>query len=170
MVLRSATPEDALPVARVHVRSWQAAYRNLLPTDYLDRLRPEDRAKRYDFGSTDPSKPATIVAVEGDAIVGFATVAPARDADARGSGELCALYVDPEWWGRHVGRALVEQARWHLRELGFNDAILWVLVGNTRAERFYGLDGWNHDGMRRKASVWNITVDEARYTRRLDGQ
>jgi hypothetical protein len=25
---------------------------------------------------------------------------PARDSDAAGKGELCALYVDPEWWGR----------------------------------------------------------------------
>lgn len=170
MLLRSATPEDALPVARVHVRSWQVAYRNLLPTDYLERLRPEDRAKRYDFGATDPCKPATIVAVEGDAILGFATVAPARDADARGSGELCALYVDPESWGRHVGRALVEQSRCRLLELGFDDAILWVLVGNSRAERFYSLDGWIHDGMRRAASVWGTNVDEIRYKRRLAAQ
>jgi len=167
MLLRLATPEDALSVAQVHVRSWQAAYRNLLPTDYLDRLRPEDRAKRYDFGNADPGKPATIVAVEGDAAVGFATVAPARDADAQGRGELCALYVDPQWWGRHVGLALVEQARCHLRGLGYQDAILWVLVGNTRAERFYSLDGWSQDGMKRKASVWDIAVDEVRYTRRL---
>jgi len=166
MLIRPAAPEDALSVAGVHVRSWQAAYRDLLPAEYLDRLHPEDRAKRYDFGTTDPSKPSTAVAVEGGAVVGFATVAPARDPDARG-GELCALYVDPDWWGRYVGRALIEQARSRLRDLGFQDAVLWVMVGNTRAERFYSRDGWKHDGMRRTASVWGISVDEVRYRRQL---
>jgi CheY-like chemotaxis protein len=54
MLLRPAEPEDAIAVARVHVRSWQAAYRTLLPHDYLDQLRPQDRAKTYDFASLDP--------------------------------------------------------------------------------------------------------------------
>jgi len=64
MLLRPAEPEDAMAVARVHVRSWQAAYRTLLADDYLDQLRPEDRAQSYDFSSLDPLKPRTIVAVE----------------------------------------------------------------------------------------------------------
>jgi hypothetical protein len=58
-------------VARVHVRSWQAAYRTLLPHDYLDQLRPQDRAKTYDFASLDPVKPRTIVAAEEGLIHGL---------------------------------------------------------------------------------------------------
>lgn len=170
MLLRSAVPDDALPVARVHVRSWQAAYRNLLPAEFLDGLRPEDRASRYAFGTSDPGKRSTVVAVEGEAIVGFVTVAPTRHAAARVSGELCALYVDPSWWGRNVGRALIERARERLREVGFREAVLWVLVGNTRAQRFYGRDGWLGDGARRTRTVWGITVDEIRYRRPLAGQ
>ena len=49
MEIRPAEPEDALAVARVHVRTWQAAYRSLLPDHYLDQLRAEDRAARYQF-------------------------------------------------------------------------------------------------------------------------
>lgn len=169
MLLRPAAPEDALAVAEVHVRSWQAAYRDLLPPDPLERLRPEDRLKRYEFGSSDPSKPATIVAVEDGVIVGFTTVVPARDADARGSGEICALYVDPPWWGRKLGHALIEAGRGHLGGLGFADAVLWVLAGNLRAERFYARDGWWPDGVRRSISVLGATVGELRYRRRLSG-
>lgn len=170
MLLRSAAPEDALAVAQVHVRSWQAAYRDLLPKDYLVRLRPEERAKHYDFGTTDRSKPSTIVAVEDDTIVGFATVGPARDPDAQGSGEICALYITPEWWGRQLGRALIEQGRSRLRALGYRDAVLWVMVGNAHAERFYIRDGWHHDGSRRTALVWGIAADELRYRRELGTQ
>ena len=84
MLIRSAIPEDAPGVAQVHVRSWQAAYESLLPKSYLDRMRPEDRAQHYDFGPTDPDRPSTIVAVEGGKIVGFVTVARARDSDVPG--------------------------------------------------------------------------------------
>jgi len=59
MELRRAEPPDAIALARVHVRSWQAAYRKLMPDDYLDQLRPEDRAKKYDFGNLDPLRPYT---------------------------------------------------------------------------------------------------------------
>jgi len=168
MLLRPAEPEDAIAVARVHVRSWQAAYRTLLPDDYLDQLRPEDRAQKYDFASLDPLKPRTIVAAEEGLIHGFATTAPARDPDLRNHGELYALYVDPEQWGRGIGIALLSAARARLFSLGFRNAILWVLAGNVRAARFYQIDGWAPDGLSRTVSVWGITVDEVRYQRGLE--
>lgn len=154
-------------MARVHVRAWQAAYKALLPTEYLAGLRTEDRAPRYDFATADVTKPQTLVAVEGDAIVGFATTSPSRDGDLGYFGELGALYVDPERWGCGVGRELMSAARAQLAERGFKDALLWVLVGNARAERFYRTDGWRADGMRRMQTVWGVTVDEVRWVRPL---
>ena len=100
-----------MAVAQVHVRSWQAAYRTLLPDDYLDKLRPEDRAQTYDFASLDPLKPWTIVAVEDGLIHGFASTAPSREPDLGDHGELWALYVDPAKWGRGFGVALMKAAR-----------------------------------------------------------
>lgn len=168
MLLRPAEPEDAMAVAKVHVRSWQAAYRKLLPDEYLDQLRPEDRAQKYNFGSLDPSHPRTMVAVEASTICGFVTTAPARDPEMSGHGELYALYVDPKHWGRGIGLALVFAGRRHLFELGFRNAILWVLTGNARADRFYRADGWMPDGICRTESIWNIQVNEIRYQRSLE--
>src|SRR5260370_30652006 len=111
MLVRPAEPQDAIAVARVHVRSWQAAYQNLLPDHYLDQLRLEDRAQKYDFAGLDPRKPRTIVAVEEGSILGFATTAPSRDCDLPDHGELCALYVHPEMWSRGIGIALMSAAR-----------------------------------------------------------
>jgi GNAT superfamily N-acetyltransferase len=167
MLLRAAEPEDALAVARVHVRSWQAAYRSLLPDDYLDQLHPEDRAQKYEFANPDPAKPYTILAAEGESICGFATTMLSRDADLAGFGELCALYVDPERWGRGIGVTLVAAARARLLELGVCNALLWVLKGNVRADRFYRNDGWAPDGCSRTDTVWGVMVDEIRYRRGL---
>ena len=163
MPLRAAEPNDAAAVALVHVRSWQAAYRGLLPDDYLDGLRPEDRATRYTFGDPDPDVPSTVVAVEQGTIRGFATIGPARDDDRPGGGELYALYVDPGSWDTGVGRELMADARRRLSERGHDEATLWVLVGNERAQRFYRIDGWFPDGPSRVDEIWGATVDEIRY-------
>ncbi|HUA79862.1 MAG TPA: GNAT family N-acetyltransferase [Dyella sp.] len=167
MLLRAATPDDALGVARVHVRAWQMAYRELLPHDYLASLRPEERAQRYDFANGDLRRPKTIVAVDDGTVRGFATIAPARDSDITDEGELCALYVDPDWWRHGIGAALISVARHRLAELNYRHARLWLLAGNARADRFYRTDGWVPDGVGRTDHIWGIRVDELRYRRSL---
>lgn len=168
MILRPAVPDDAMAVARVHVRAWQVAYRGLMPDDYLDGLRAGDRAQRYDFASGDASRPKTLVAIEADEMLGFATISRCRDGDLPGDGELCALYVEPERWRRGVGRALAAQARRELLRLGFARAVLWVVAGNARAEQFYRADGWAPDGLHRARQIWSVTVDTVRYCRALE--
>jgi GNAT superfamily N-acetyltransferase len=163
MILRPAEPADAAAVARVHVRSWQIAYRGLLPDEYLDGLQAEERVPHYSFGDRRPGQPATTVAIEGGEIGGFATTGPSRDLDRAGGGELYALYVDPTRWDRGVGRALMRDSRERLAQAGFPDAHLWVLTGNARAERFYRLDGWTPDGARRPEELWGVVVSEIRY-------
>jgi GNAT superfamily N-acetyltransferase len=167
VLLRLAMPDDALEVAQVHVRSWQVGYRGLLADDVLDRLEPEAWAPRYTFGSTDPAAPDTVLAVEDEAIVGFASTAPARDDDARGCGELCALYVDPPAWDIGAGRALIADARQRMVARGYVAAVLYVLQGNERAERFYRLDGWQADGIEKVETVIGLTLPERRYRRAL---
>lgn len=168
MILRPAVPDDAMAVARVHVRAWQVAYRGLMPDDYLAGLRPEERAQRYDFAGVDLAQPRTLVAVEADAVLGFATISLARDADAAGHGELCALYVEPDRWGRGIGRALASAARGELHRLGFRKAVLWVVAGNARAQQFYRADGWTADELHRARQVWSVSVDTVRYSRVLE--
>jgi len=167
MEIRPAEPEDALAVARVHVRTWQAAYRSLLPDHYLDQLRAEDRAARYQFRNPDPLRPRTIVAVEGGVILGFATTLPANQADLPDCGELAALHVDPIIGGavsvrrssppRAPGSAILDSA---MRCCGYSP-------GNVRADRFYRTDGWMPDGANRTDTVWGVEVNEIRYQRSL---
>lgn len=168
MEIREAEPADAMAVAEVHVRSWQAAYRGLLPDDFLDALRPEDRAARYAFGSAEPEAPRTILAIAEGRLAGFATVSRSRDDDAPEAGELCALYVDPAHWRTGVGRALLEEARRMLRRVGHREALLWVLLGNEQAERFYEADGWRRDGAQRVEDPWGVVSTVVRYRRGLD--
>lgn len=163
--IRSAIPADAPAVAAVHVRAWQVGYRELLPADYLASLRPEDRAARYDFTHSDPAKPHTRVAVAGKTILGFATFMPS--ADPPGYGELCALYVEPDRWGHGLGVALIADARARMTAQGHRHAVLWILNGNSRADRFYRKDGWSPDGQRKREVMWGVEVEDLRYARAL---
>ena len=165
--LRDAIPEDALAVARVHVRSWQGAYRGLIDDEFLDRLRPEDRAADYRLGDPDPAAPHTVVADAGGEIWGFATTGPCRDADARGAAELYALYVDPPRWRTGTGGLLLAAATSRMRADGFEQAVLWVLRGNEVAERFYAAAGWRRDGAEREEQPYGVVSNVVRMRRSL---
>lgn len=164
--VRDAVAADAMAIAEVHVRSWQAGYRGLLPDDYLTGLRPQDRAAQYTFDNASADSPTTLIALAGAAVRGFAAIGPARDDDDS-LGELLALYVDPDHWRSGVGQRLVGEARQRLTGGGFTHAVLWVLVGNQRGAACYAADGWSADGAARQDEVWGVTVDEVRYRRSL---
>jgi ribosomal protein S18 acetylase RimI-like enzyme len=217
MLLRPAQPSDALAIARVHVRAWQHGYAGILPASYLNNLRPQDRAEKYDLSHADPSHPYTIVATDADIILptettsptktsnltnptarsgdptrqhgstvnlaasglgniagpihdkilGFATTRPSQESDLPHHGELTALYVDPDSWGRGIGVALVSAARAHLVSLSLRHAYLFTLVDNLRAQRFYKSDQWTPDGLTRTDTFWGAAVHILRFQRTL---
>lgn len=147
-LVRTARPEDARPVAEVHVASWRHAYRGLLAEEYLERLSVEDREAMWLGAFSDPGlRGGAFVAEVDGRIVGFASFGPSRDEDVpEQTGEVPAIYVDPSVMGKGVGRELLEEATAELRLAGFSRATLWVLEANERARRFYENEGWAWDG------------------------
>jgi hypothetical protein len=47
MLIRAAQIEDAKQIAEVHVASWRAAYRGILPDSMLDNLSVEKRTELW---------------------------------------------------------------------------------------------------------------------------
>src|SRR5215218_4770646 len=145
-MIRQARPEDSEAIALVHVRGWQAAYRDVFPREALTGLSVEQRAQMW--RGQIASGRAIIVAEENAVVQGFAAVGPPQDEELEGFGELYAIYVEPSLWGRGIGRKLCAAAEEALRRGGFREAILWVLEDNPRARRFYEAGGWRTAGMR----------------------
>ncbi|VXB37124.1 GNAT family N-acetyltransferase [Nocardioides sp. AX2bis] len=172
-VVRRAEPDDAAGIARVHVRGWQVGYRGLLPDAVLDSLSVAERTVgwRERLTHPDPGGAATSVAVVADQVLGFSSVGPSRDPDAAPlTGELWALYVDPDRWRRGTGRALDAAAVEGLARTGTTTATLWVLSTNTRARAFYERQGWRVDGatrVDRRGGPDPVDLAETRYTRAL---
>ncbi|MSO21320.1 MAG: hypothetical protein EXQ56_12860 [Acidobacteria bacterium] len=73
--IREGNLSDADAIARVHVRSWQATYAGILPSELLYSLSVEDRSRRWAMLLSDPAfKQAIFVAHLADgSLVGFAT-------------------------------------------------------------------------------------------------
>ena len=149
-------------MGRAHVRAWQAAYRGVMPDEYLDGLSVEDRSamwRRQIAQGTD----GLLVAVADGAVVGFAAFGACRDDDD--VGELYAINLDPDAWGRGFGRELLEAATASLADMGFSELVLWVVPENQRARRLYEAAGWQDDGMTRSDQVLGVTVRDMRYQR-----
>ena len=164
MQVRPAVPDDALAVARIHVRAWQQGYRGLIPDGYLDALRAEERAARYTFADPDPASPKTLVAGDNGGC-GCVTTGPSPTTPE--AGEILAIHVDPDHWRRGIGRVLIAAGRAALAARHHRDAVLWVLAGNERAALFYASDGWFLDGREQEQNIWGITVHELGYRRTL---
>ena len=171
MDIRPARLQDAPEIADVHVRSWQAAYRGLLPQAYLDSLDPAQRVGRWERSlSAADSDGGTLVADAGGYLAGFVSYGPARDddADSQRAGEIYAIYLMPAAWDGGIGRQLMVTALDRLGEAGlFDQVILWVLDSNARARRFYEAGGWLADGAAKQDDSFGVPITEVRYRRSL---
>jgi ribosomal protein S18 acetylase RimI-like enzyme len=171
MVIRAARVSDAAQIAVVHVRSWQSAYRGLLPQAYLDALDPAQRVGRWErsLAEIDPATSGVLVAIDDRHLVGFIGYSPSSDGDVDPEqvGQVGAIYLLSAAWGNGVGRQLMDAALVRLAEAGFTEVTLWVLDSNVRARRFYAAGGWSADGASETDESRGFPIAEVRYRRSL---
>ncbi len=132
------------------MRSWQTAYRGILPDSFLDALEPAARESRWREALQAASAEgrctfvaelkATGASTAGE-IVGFASVGPERDGLAAGGitydGELYALYLLREHRRQGIGRRLVAAGVQWLLDQGARAVVIWALQDNHPARAFY---------------------------------
>lgn len=146
MNVRRARSDDVAAIADIHARSWQAAYRGVLPDELLDGLSVEERARgwREILGEGDDRWLTLVAERAGGDLGGFCSVAtPSWDEEAGGAtAEIGALYVDPDHWRQGAGSAMLAVALEELNKSGWQDVILWVLPENRAALAFYDRFGF----------------------------
>lgn len=93
-----------------------------------------------------------LVAIAETRICGFATTAPAEDADADPArqGTVEEFVIDPPARRRGHGSRLLNAAADTLRADGFTAAVWWVLAGDDELRRFLHDAGWGADGAHRE--------------------
>jgi len=166
VTIRIATAQDADAIAQVHVRSWQEAYADIVPAHHLASLDAEDWGRRWkqhlERGPQDGV--TTWIASADQRLVGFVSVGPSRDEDARRADrEIYSIYLDPGIWGHGVARELMRTV---ISETGESTHLtLWVLADNDRARHFYRRHGFQADGVERYDEVGGAELLEVRYRR-----
>ena len=163
-MIRCARPEDAQAIARVHVRTWQAAYAHVFPADELAALSVERRVQVWSQYLTREDTGIFVGESDGS-VIGFVSVG--ESPDAPGEGELYAIYVDPDHWGTGIGRELIAAGEDWLRAHSYEIATLWVLADNPRARRFYEIAGWSVDDTERTGAHLGVETTEVRYRKEL---
>ncbi|MEM7171193.1 MAG: GNAT family N-acetyltransferase [Pseudomonadota bacterium] len=142
--IRQAGTTDGAAIAQLHIDSWQAAYRDILPTAYLDdeiyRERPAAWAKTL---AEEAGKNLVLVAeaerrsqdlVHG-AIQGV--IAVRLGLNDGFDAFLDNLHVHPTCRGQGLGKILIAAAVRDLMALGLSSLYLWVYDQNAGAIRLY---------------------------------
>jgi ribosomal protein S18 acetylase RimI-like enzyme len=141
-VIRRARYEDIPAVMALHERCWRISYAGLADADAKFGRPTAEWVRMWK-----QMLARTRVSVSDGVVTGFVVAGPSRDADAvPRSGEIYALYVDPESQGSGFGAALVEHARAELAAEGFQRLTLWTFQHNPASRRFYERLGFVHDG------------------------
>ena len=165
VAVRPARAGDGEALARVHERGWtecHAPYAN--PSWVVDRPFA-DRVAQYEGYARGEAAPM-LVADDDGTVVGWIAFGASRDADAPpGTGEVYALYVDPDRHGEGIGGALLAAGVEALRAEGHVRATLWTFGASEQSTGFYEKHGWTRDGAEKDDR--DLGAIEVRYTRDL---
>lgn len=154
MRIRTGGPADADEIVQVRTASWRAAYSGIVSDETLAAL-PEVAPDRFVRSLARKREFAiTLVAEKGPNVIGFASVgwdtreSGEEQAGPGEPGEVWALYVHPDHWGRGAGYALMREGHRWLAERDLLPVRVWELVGNGIGRRFYERYGFAPDGER----------------------
>ena len=154
-IVNMTSEEEARGKARVHWLAWKEAYHGLVDQAFLDARTyefSEDRALRA-FHAGIP----TLLAKDGDEVVGFADYGPYRGNALANTGEVYALYLLSSHYRRGIGTALMEAALARMPQ--YSRHAVWVLEGNERAIAFYRSCGFAFDGARQTLTLGTEVTD-----------
>jgi ribosomal protein S18 acetylase RimI-like enzyme len=172
-VVREAQASDAAAIAALQVRSWQRAYRGIVPDAFLDELAEDAWLERWTDALTSGRRQDVQQLVSADGSDGpacaVAACGPAIEPTAAETAELYLLYTDPSAWGRGHGSALLRRVHELLAADGYRGALLWVAAENSRSIAFYERHGWTSDGGTKREEVAGAMFDEIRMVRELAG-
>ena len=131
------TPEEIEGKSLVHWQTWRESYDDLLPPEFQETMTL-DRCRF--FSQKYPEN--TLIAMDGKKVVGFISYGNYRDETIQ-AGEIIALYVLKDYYGKGVSKQLMHAAFVALDQ--FSEIYLWVLKDNKRAIAFYQKMGFTFD-------------------------
>jgi ribosomal protein S18 acetylase RimI-like enzyme len=145
MNLRRATVSDAPGIAQVSAATWQFAYKNILPIDYLATRSLENTTRRFTrrLQKIREDESAFVVEESPGEIIGFTFGGPPQEASNNFDAELQTIYVLPAHQRRRrgIGRTLFAAIADFLYNRGFGSIFAWTFVSNQYSGFYTKLGG-----------------------------
>lgn len=166
--VRPATMADAGRIGAVNVAAWRERLTGILPAEVLDALSADDLGMVWASGILNPPTPRhlLLVAVDGDAVLGYAALGPSGDPDADDqTAELIALEVDPAHQRAGHGSRLISAVADVCRDAGITTVSVWCPVADEVRRGFLQSAGWGPDSARRDLQVGPEDADVVREVR-----
>ncbi len=143
VTIRVAADDDLDAVAAIYAREVREG------TATFD-LRPPPRSKWEDLlASTHPGD-HFLVAVEGDAVLGFAYSSQFRPKGAYDGTREVTIYLDPAASGRGLGRTLYDDLLGRMAAAGVHTALACIALPNDASEGLHRACGFERQGVLRE--------------------
>ena len=143
--IRLAVPADAPDMAEIHMRSWEAAYKDIIPAEFISE-KNATRHELYKRVITKGNKNTYVIQCR-DKTIGIMRVAPSMDADALDNWyELQFIYLHPHYYRQGIGTQAMAFACDIARSLNKKTMVVWVLEENINSTKFYEKCGFLADG------------------------
>ena len=148
IAIRLAVPADAPDMAEVLIHSWETAYKDIVPAEYI-KEKNATRQAQFQKNITDENTTHYVIQRDGKTI-GIMTLVPEENDDT--AYDLQAIYLHPDCFRQGIGSVAVNFAFEKARNLGKTIMNVWVLAENTNSIKFYEKCGFAADG---KTRIWN---------------
>ncbi len=160
MLIRVAEATDAAAIAKVHIDSWRATYKGIVPDEHLANLSNERGQQRWQ-NAIAANTEFIYVAEDDGKVVGFACGGPERSGDPIYKGEIYEIYLLPEYQHCGIGRRLTAAIVERLIQAGMTSMLIWVLAKNPSRAFYEALGGQQiHD---KEVTIGDVTLLEVAY-------
>jgi len=152
ITIRRILPENAREYALLADACWKSAYTGIMPEEFLrsrEEEKFEQRVENY-RQALGGSECDFYFAEYSERNVGLLGIRKSRDEDKPDAGEIMAIYLIEEFWGKGFGKELLKLALDALKSMGHSEIILWTLEENDRGRRFYERNGFVLDGAKKE--------------------
>ena len=145
ITIRLAVPSDAPDMAEVLMRSWETAYKDIIPSDFI-REKNATRPSQFNRIITDENANSYVIQYEGKTI-GIMSIAASQDDDIDGGCyELQNIYLHPDHFQQGIGTHALTFAFNKARGINKTSMIVWVFADNSNSIQFYEKCGFIPDG------------------------
>jgi len=163
--IRKAIPEDAYDFTGCVISSWQSAYKEIVPKDYLENMlvEKEKRVEKYKNEIKNTGDRGYYCVMYAERMIGIIIINIQHNEDKSSIGEIWAIYLIEEFCGKNYGKILLNFAINELKSMGQKKIILWVFEENHRARHFYEKNNLSYNGIKREVDKYGKPLIELQY-------